>query len=413
MNSDTRVVITGMGVVSPVGIGKDKFWEALIEGTSGISPLTMFDTSIFKNKNAAQINDFDAAEYLGSNGLKYFDRSTVLILTAAKLALDGHRIPFSDRELEESGVVVGTAFGGLHSIGEFDRESIDNPNYVNPMHFPNTVINSPASQVSVRYGMRCMNVTMSTGFAAGTDALGNSFNYIRSGMAGVIFAGGVEELCIESFAAFSKNGLLAGRKENCEERVYPYDKRRDGMILGEGAVLLVMENLQLALERGDDILAEVIGYGTSCDASFKHNFNSSGTRAKTAMIMAMEEAGVSPLDIDYICGSANGSVEGDKMEYEALEEIFGDDIRNKAVSSIKASVGECVGASGAFQTAASVLAINKGIVPPTLNFEMAENEKGSLNIIETPDKRDIDIAMINSFGCNGINSSLIIRKFKA
>ncbi len=411
MGMNSRVVITGIGVISSIGIGKDLFWDRLNKGIVGTRPITLFDTGSFACKQGAEIENFDPEEFLGKKGLRHMDRSTQLVLSATKMALENRSNPIDEENLADVGVVIGTAFGSIQSIGQFDRESLENPNYVNPMAFPNTVINSPASQISIKYDTKRFNVTISNGFSASLDAIGYALSCIRTGMTKTVLAGGVEELSIESYAGFYYNKLLSGSNGDQIEIMYPYDKKRKGIILGEGTAVLLVEDLESAKESNANILAEVVGYGTCCDASYEYNFNPNAYGAKNAMSMALEDAKMDYTDIDYICGSGNGNVEGDGMELKAIGDVFKNNFDNMELGSIKASIGECFGASGAIQTVVAVWAIENGLVPPTANFTGSEKEYDVINICSKAKSKNINNVMINSFGCNGINSSLVIKKY--
>ena len=379
MKSESRVVITTMGVVSPIGIGKEEFFRAIERNQSGIKPITLFESEDVKGIEAGEITEFKAEDYLGKRGLRNLDRSTRLLLSATKLAMEESGREFTEEELEETGTIIGTGFGGVHSIGTFDRDSLENPNYVNPTFFPNTVINAPASQISIKYGIKKFNMTVSNLFTASTDAIGIAYNRIKSGKDKVIFTGGVEELCEEIFFGYYNNLLLDKKKD-----------RNDGIVLGEGAVVFLLEELEHAKNRGANILAEITGYGTCCDAGLEYNYNKEAVGAVQAMRMALESSNVKPEEVDLISMSSNGKRAGEDMENRAISEVFGSDFAEERKEKVKKLTGECIGASGAMQIAAAIYALQ----------EKKEASRYS----------GINTVIINSFGCNGMNSSLIVRK---
>ncbi len=367
-----RVVITGIGVLSSIGQGRDAFWEALRRGTTGVRPITLFDTAPFRVKSGGEIADFDALAYLGKKGLRELDRSTRLVCSAARLALDDSGFTISQDMSRSVGVSIGTTFGSLHSISQFDRSGlIEGPRFVNPSHFPNTVINSPASQVSIRFTIKGFNTTISTGFCAGLDAVSYASDFIRLGRADAVLTGGVEELCEETFLLFHTLGYLSGMNDT-EPVSRPFDAGRDGFVLSEGSAVLVVEDEEHALSRGADILAVVLGCGNAFDPESDSTFERAGRGLNTAIAQALDEACVRPKDVGYVCSCANGTPGLDRMEARVLKEIFGEDARQVPVSSIKSMIGETFSASGALAAAAAVGAIRQGFVPPTVNHRQAD-----------------------------------------
>lgn len=408
---ERRVVITGVGVIASNGIGKDAFWEAVREGRSGIKPVTLFNTSSTRSKQAGQISDFDPTEFLGTKGLRTLDRSTKLINSAAKMALDDADLQITDEMTSEVGVAIGTTLGNLDSISDFDRESlIEGPRFVNPAMFPNTVFNSPASHISIRQKIKGFNTTISTGFSASLDALSYAIDFLRLGRVRAVLAGGVEGLSIQTFLGFYKIGYLAGSKGERIELSCPFDKRRNGIVLGEGAAVLVLEDLHYALEGGARIYAEVSGFGTAFDAFKMNRYNPRAEGAKRAMRLALEDAELGPGDIDYISSTANSTLDCDVMETRAIKDVFRERLNELPISSIKSMIGECFSASGAMQVAASVGVINDGTIPPTINYEEKDRRCDLDYVPNEPRKQDVSRIMINSFGPSGSNSSLIISR---
>ncbi len=317
-----KIVITGIGIISPIGIGRENYFEALSQGRTGFKTISLFDTALLNVHIAGEIGDFDPVQFLGKKGIRTLDRSTRLISAAAKLAIDDANLQITEGNTNSIGVSVGTTFGSLHSISQFDREGlIDGPRYVNPSHFPNTVINSPASQVSIRFKIKGFNTTISTGFCASLDAVSYASDFIRLNRADVVLAGGVEELCEETFLGFHKLGCLSGT-DGSEPICCPFDARRNGTILSEGAAVLVLEDEEHALRRGADILAKVSGYGNSFDPSADRNFDHREKVYEMRLAIALKDASLNPEDIDYISSSANSTKGLDRMETEVIKDVI-------------------------------------------------------------------------------------------
>lgn len=406
-----RVVITGIGILASNGIGTEAFWKALREGKPGIRPVTLFDTSSMRSKQAGEITDFKAEVYLGDKGIRTFDRATKLVLSAAKLALDdaGFKYPLDEELSLRTGVSLGSTLGSVWSISEFDKEGLrEGPRAVNPALFPNTVINAPASQISIRYNIKGFNTTISTGFAASLDAIDYAANFIKLYDYDVVLAGGVEELCLQTFLGFHKIGHLAGSRAGKQEINCPFDKRRNGIVLGEGSCLLVLEELEHARIRGANIYAEVLGYGTSFDPESRNIYNPRASGAMKAMKFALDDAKLKADDIDYICASANSTLDCDVMETRAVRGALGARADKVPVSSIKSMIGDTFSAGGAMNVAASVGAVKEGFVPPTINYEV-KDERCDLDYVGNKSRASkVKRVMVNAFSPTGSNSSMVV-----
>ncbi len=404
---ERKVVITGIGVLSPIGTGREDYWEALLRGKTGFSTITLFDTSSFDVHVAGELRDFDPEIFLGKKGLRELDRSARLVCSAAKLAIDDARLGITDENTGSIGVSIGTTFGSLHSISQFDRQGLlEGPRYVNPSHFPNTVLNSPASRVSIRFNIKGFNTTISTGFCASLDALSYATDFIRLQRATAVLAGGVEELCEETFLGFYKLGCLSGI-DSSEPISCPFDKRRDGVILSEGAAVLMLEDEEHAINRGAEILSEVKGYGNSFDPS---GWDGQGDGLKRAINMALEE--VSIREIDYICSCANSTEKLDRMEARALKDIFGSRAYDIPMSSIKSMIGETFSASGALSLTAAVGAIKLGFIPPTMNHHERDPEC-DLNFVKNESiQKQVNTALITASDHYGQNTAMVIGRYR-
>lgn len=405
-------MITGIGVLSPIGIGREPYWEALLQGKTGFRPITLFDTAAFRAHVAGEIADFDALSFLGKKGLRDLDRSTRLICSAAKLAIEDSGLDIIDENTGSVGVSIGTTFGSLHSISQFDRTGLlEGPRSVNPSHFPNTVINSPASQVSIRYKIKGFNTTISTGFCASLDAVSYGADFIKMGRANVVLAGGVEELCEETFQLFHELGYLSGTN-GAEACCCPFDARRNGITLAEGAAALVLEDEKHATARGASILARVRGYAGGFDPAAEQLFTHQGQGLKTAIVNAFQDASLEPGDIDYICSSANSTQGLDRLETAVIRQIFGEQARRIPVSSIKSMIGESYSASGALSLAAAVGALQNGRVPPTVNYREHDPECDLDYVAGTARQMQIRNVLVTGVDPYGQNTAVILQKYE-
>ena len=352
--NDRRVVITGIGVVAPNGIGKEEFWANCFAGVSGIKPITLFDVSKYRCRYAGEISNFQPEQYLGPKGLRNLDRTTLLSLVAAKFAIEDAKLEISDENRNDIGVVLGSTMGSVHSISEFDKEGLrEGPRYVNPAHFPNTVINSPASHVAIWFGLKGLNSTISTGFSASLDAIGYAIDMLRLGRANTLLVGGVEELCIQTFLGFYKLGFLATTQNGHPPLFEPFHERRCGALLGEGAAFFVLEPLEHAQKRGASLSAECLGYGTQFHPASMHRYDPNAQGPINVMRQALDEAGVTPQEVTDISACANSTKSGDAMEQRAIQTVFGDSTERR-VTAIKSLLGESFSAGGALQLAAAL-----------------------------------------------------------
>ena len=410
MNS--RLVITGISILSPIGVNKDEFWANLTNGVSGIKDITLFDVSKYNSKKAGEISGFDAKEYLGKKGIRHIDRTSLLVSSAAKLAMDDAKITHEIYDADELGIAIGSTYGSIDSISSFDLEGLEEgPTFVNPMDFPNTVLNAPASRVSIFCNATGLNSTISTGTASGLDAIIYASDFLRLGRGKAVLAGGVYGLTADIFWGAYGSGILSGSRGDGIEISAPFDKRRNGFIIGEAAALLVIERLEDALERNANIYAEIKGYGCTFNPDKVSHGDIDTTQGVRCISMAMEEAGLNAEDISYISACANSSVTGDKMEAKIIKDYFGDYAENIPVSAIKSMTGECLDASGALQSVAGVLAINNGIIPPTINYQEKDEECNLDCVSNNSRESEVKNVLINSFSDTGNISSTIISKY--
>lgn len=406
---EKRIVITGIGVIAPNGIGKDEFWQSLQEGRSGIKPVTIFDPSFFKTKLAGEISDFNAEKFLGPRDLQNIDRSTKLVCSAAKMALEDAELKITEENTEDIGVVTGTTLA-LWNISEFGREIVqEGPQFATAAIFTGTTINSASSQISIRNKIKGFNTTISTGYTASLDALKYGLNFIKLNRAKAVLVSGVEGLTFASFAGFYKIGFLAGIKG--EEISCPFDKRRNGIILSEAAVVLLIEDEDYAKKRNAKIYAELATVENSFDAFRAAKYEPKASGLIETMNKALKNAELHKDDIDYISSAANSVIQQDMLETMAIKEVFNIYAKRTPLSAIKSMVGECVSAGGILQIAASIGSLEKDFIPPTINYKEIDPDCGLDCVTNKSRQQRSNNILINNFGPGGNNATAIIKRY--
>ncbi|MEK6528799.1 MAG: beta-ketoacyl-[acyl-carrier-protein] synthase family protein [Nitrospirota bacterium] len=406
-----RIVITGLGVIAPNGIGKEQFWQALKEGKSGIKPIKRFDTSSFKCKSAGEISDFRPTEFLGFKGLKNLDRTSRLLCAAAKLAIDDSGLNINDKNTDDIGVCTGTTLSALWSMSEFDKGIIeDGPLFSDASLFPGTVMNAASSQISIRFNIQGFNTTISTGYSSSLDALKYAVDFIRMGRIKAVLVGGVESLSPAMFAGFYNLGFFAGI--NGQELSCPFDKRRNGIILGEGAAVIVIEDEEYAGKRKAKIYAEVKETSNYFDAYKMGRYHPEAVGLKDCMVKAINGSDLRITDIDYISAAANSVSEQDMLETKAIKDVFGKSAYNVPVSSIKSMIGESFSAAGLLQIAGSIGSIVNGFIPPTINFKTRDDDCDFDYVNNKSRVSRINNVLINNFGPGGNNASVVVSKYQ-
>ncbi len=406
-----RVVVTGIGVLACNGEGKEEYWKALKEGRHGFRKISLFDTSKFNVDIAGEIPNFDPTKYLGTKGLRTLDRSTKLLLSAAKLAIEDSQLKITEENTQTIGVSVGCTLGSLKSINDFDLVTLnEGPRYTNPALFPNTVINSPASQVSIWFKIKGFNTTISSGFTASLDAIKYAYDFIQMDRAKVVLAGGVEELCEPTFYGFHELGFLSGSKKGQEWVSCPFDKRRNGVTFAEGACLLVLEEYEYAKKRGANILAEISGFG-QCFYPYRiDKYEPKGKGLREAIKTVFDEAECSTKDIDYICANANSTQAADLIEVSVIKDVFGRRANQIPITSIKSMVGETYSVSGALSVVGSIGSICNNFIPINNGF-VVEDEKCSMDFTKVENNADkINKVLINVFSPSGNNSCAVLSR---
>ncbi|HEV3469715.1 MAG TPA: beta-ketoacyl-[acyl-carrier-protein] synthase family protein [Pyrinomonadaceae bacterium] len=407
-----RVVVTGAGLVSPLGDSPAALHAALCEGRGGVKPLELFGAGGARCTLAGEVSGFDAQKYLGRRNLRPLDRTGRLAASAAQLALDDAGWTPELRGSREVGLVLGTMFGGLHTISEFDRRAVEaGPAYASPMDFANTVINAAAGQAAIIHGLRGVNSTVSAGAASGLQAVAYAADLIRRGRARSLVAGGAEELCFESFYGFDRARVLCGSGGDGEgEYPVPFDARRNGFAQAEGAALLVLEESESARGRGARVLAEVEGYGCAFDASLGENEESAVGAIARAIGSALEDASVRPEEVDCLSASANGGVSGDRREARAVASVFGGRARELPVTAVKSALGEALGASGALQAVAMLGTMRDGVLPGVRNFERGDDGFPLASVSPAGRRVEVRRAVISSVGFDGHCCALLLAR---
>ncbi|OGX44262.1 MAG: hypothetical protein A3G38_00940 [Omnitrophica WOR_2 bacterium RIFCSPLOWO2_12_FULL_51_8] len=405
-----EAVITGIGVVAPNGIGKENFWQGLEEGRSAIGKISSFDAGKFSVNAAAEVRSLGEETILGGKGLRNLDRSALMLLVAAKLAIADAGLEINDGNTDRVGVSCGTTFPHLWSILEFNKEVFkEGLDFASPAFFPSTVINAASSHVSIRFNIQGFNATTSTGYTSGLTAIKYALDALKTEKAEIILAGGVEVLTNFLFFGFQKLGYMAGLKG--EAVSCPFDKRRNGPILGEGAVIFCLEGEASARKRKAMIFARVKSAVNFFDASKMGRIHPEGIGLETAIKDSLEQARVGPDDIDYISACANSSLDMDKIEAKALKKVFGKSLDRIPASSIKSMLGETISASSVLQAASCVGAMRRGVIPPTVNYKTKDPECDIDCVPNKAQKKDVNLALVTSFGPGGYNAASVLERY--
>ena len=412
MNEQRRVVVTGLGLVSPLGTGVEKNWQALLEGRSGIRKLTRFAADGFAARIAGEVPDFKAEDYIESKEIKKMDLFIQYAIGAATMAMDDSGLKIDDESAETVGVIIGVGLCGIETI-ETTKEALlsGGPRKISPFFIPKVISNLAPGHVAIRYGAKGVNWTPTSACASGTHAIGEAFHLIRRGVQNAVIAGGAEAaitpLGVGGFAAMK---ALSTRNEEPEKASRPFDKDRDGFVIGEGSGILILEEREQARKRGAKIYAEVIGYAANGDAYHMTAPSPEGEGAARCMRLALKDAGITPTDVDYINAHGTSTEYNDANETTAIKAVFGEQAAKLAVSSTKSMTGHLLGAAGAVEGVYSALAIHHGMIPPTINYE---NPDPACDLDYVPNKArkaDIQVVLSNSFGFGGTNGCVIFRR---
>lgn len=408
-----RVVVTGMGVISPVGNTVEEFWESLLAGKSGIDHIKAFDVSDYPTRIAGEVKNFNPEDWMDKKDVKRTDRFVQFAMAAAKLAMENSGLNMDEVNRDRVGVYIGSGIGGLGTFEEQHRTLMEKgPKRVSPFFIPMMIANMGSGQVSIALGAKGPNSSAVTACATGTNSIGDAFKIIQRGEADVMFAGGAEApIRPTGLAGFCSAKAMSTRNDEPQKASRPFDLDRDGFVMGEGSGVLVLESLEHAKKRGATILAEVVGYGMSGDAHHLTMPAPEGEGAARCMKMAIRDAGITPEDIDYINAHGTSTEYNDKFETMAIKASLGDSAYKVAVSSTKSMTGHLLGAAGAVEAIACVLAIRDQVIPPTINYETPDPECDLDYVPNVPRKAKVDVTLSNSLGFGGHNATIVIRKF--
>jgi len=409
---DRRVVITGLGVIAPNGIGKDAFWEAIVHGKSGVDRIKSFDASDYDTKIAAEIPDFDPLNYMEKSVAKRVDRFAQFGIASAKMAMADAELDLRKEDRDRIGVCIGSGLGGVlfheEQMMQGYQKGIDR---LNPLCIPRITPNAVSGHISIRFGLTGPNTVISTACSSGSHAVGQALDTIRSGRAEVMLAGGVEApLTPFTFGAYCALRVLSKRNDSPKEASRPFDKKRDGFVIGEGGAVLVLELLDHAEKRGAHIYAEIIGYGMTSGAHHMVMPAPEGKDAAKAMSLALEDAGIASTEVDYVNAHGTSTQANDKTETQAIKKVFGEYAYKVPISSTKSMIGHLIGAAGAVELIVCALAIENSIIPPTINYKVPDPDCDLDYVPNTARRRKIDIALSNSFGFGSNNATLVIKK---
>ena len=410
-----RAVITGTGVVSPVGNTTDDFWNSLKVGKNGIGPITRFNlTDDFKVSLAAEVKDFDATQYIDKRKAKRMALFAQYAMVGAILALAESGLALGEEDPYRLGAIIGVGMGCMHTIQEETKKLIEKgPKRISPLFIPTVIPNMAAGNIAIEYGLKGPVFDVTTACASGTNAMGEAFRAIQSGYADVVFTGGAENVTTElTVAGFTALTALSESKDPNRASI-PFDKERSGFVMGEGAGIVVLEEYEHAKARGATILAEVVGYSTTCDAFHITAPEESGEAMARAMELAMKDAGITPKDISYINAHGTSTFYNELVETRAIKTAFGDEAYRIPISSIKSMVGHGLGAAGGIEAIACVKALQEGFIPPTINYRVPDPELDLDYVPNVGREQDLTYAMSDNLGFGGHNAVIILKKWDA
>ena len=410
---ERRVVVTGVGLVTALGIGTDATWEGLRAGRSGVSRITRFDTTLFSTTIAAELTDFDPLNWIEKKEVKKMDRFIHCAIAASAFAMEQSGLEITPELSERTGVFIGSGIGGFNII---EREHYNfirgGPRKISPFFIPSSIINLAAGQVSIRFGARGPNSAPCTACSSGAHAVGDAYELMLRGGADVMIAGGSEAAITPmGVGGFAAMRALSTRNDEPERASRPFDLERDGFVMGEGSGILVLEELEMAKKRGATILAELVGYGMSGDAYHITLPSEDGSGGYRVMQNALKSAGVSPDKVSYINAHGTSTAPNDRLETMAIKRLFGDGARGIPVSSTKSMVGHLLGAAGAVEAGISVLALQDQVIPPTINYENPDPDCDLDYVPNESRDANLEYVLSNSFGFGGTNAALLFKRF--
>ena len=414
-----RVVVTGLGAVTPVGNNPEEMWANLVAGKSGAAPITLFNTEKFKTKFACEVKDLNITDYIDRKEVRKMDRYCQLAIISAMQGIKDANIDVETEDLDRVGVIFGVGIGGIKTFQDevtyYGQHEDQGPKF-NPFFIPKMIADIAAGQISIQYGFHGPNYTTTSACASSSNALADAFNLIRLGKANIIVSGGAEAaICECGVGGFNAMHALSTRNDDPQHASRPFSASRDGCVMGEGAGCLILEELEHAKARGAKIYAEMVGEGASADAHHITASHPEGLGAKLVMQRALEDAGLQPTDIDYINVHGTSTPVGDVSEAKAIKDVFGDHAYKLNISSTKSMTGHLLGAAGAVEAMACVLSVKHDIVPPTINHEEGDNDEAldyNMNFtFNKAQKREVRAALSNTFGFGGHNCCVIFKKY--
>jgi len=409
-----RVVVTGLGMVSPLGIGVNENWEAICQGKSGIGPVTRFDITDFPSKIAGEVKGFNPEDFIDKKETKKMDIFIHYALASGMMALKDSGLIIDESNADRVGVLVGAGLGGLSTIERYHSVLLEHgPKKISPFFIPMLIVNLAPGQISIYFGARGPNSSVVTACATGNHSIGEACRIIQRGDADVMIAGGAESTITPlAIGGFCSMRALSTRNEEPQRASRPFDKDRDGFVIAEGAGLLILEELEHAARRGAHIYAEIIGFGCNADAYHISAPSPNGMGAAKCMEIALKDARINYDEVDYVNAHGTSTPLNDLSETMAMKTVFRDRARKIAVSSTKSMTGHLLGAAGGVEAIYSVLAISRGVIPPTINYETPDPECDLDYVPNTPREATVRVVMSNSFGFGGTNATLIFREFK-
>lgn len=408
-----RVVVTGLGLITPLGVGVEKSWSGLLAGKPGIKRITHFDASAFPTQIAGEVEGFNPEDYIEPKEIKKMDRFIHFGIAASTMAMEDSGLKIDETNADRVGVIVGAGMGGLPAIEHYHRIMLEKgPRRITPFFIPMLIINLAAGQISIRFGAKGPNVAPATACATGSHAIGDAFKIIQRGDADAMIAGGTES-CITplGIGGFNAMKALSTRNAEPEKASRPFDRDRDGFIMGEGSGILIIEELSHAVKRNAKIYAELIGYGLTGDAYHITSPAPGGEGATRCMAMALADAVILPEDVDYINAHGTSTKYGDELETQAIKSVFGGHARKLAISSTKSMTGHLLGAAGGVEAVISVLSIRDGRIPPTINLDNPDPECDLDYVPHTAREAAVRCALSNSFGFGGTNACLLFKSY--
>ena len=411
---EQRVVVTGLGVVTPIGLGIEEVWEGLKEGRNGVSKITHFDPSDYRSQMAAEVKDFDPADWIDGKSAERMDRFVHFGMASAVMALNDAALNTFAFDGNRAGVIIGSGIGGAITIQDgYSKLHEKGPKSISPFFVSKSLINMAACMVSITYGLKGPLSAPCVACSTGANAIGDAFRIIQRGEADIMLAGGTEaSISPLPFAGFCAARSMSTRNDLMGKASRPFDKNRDGFVMGEGAGIVVLERLEHALRRNARIYAEIVGYGNTADAFHFTAPESTGDGMIRAMRAALNDSGIDPQEVKYINAHGTSTVLNDKIESEAIMEVFGDHCKNLKISSIKSMIGHLLAAAGSTEFVSTVMSIYTGKLPPTINYEESDPECPLDYVTNGVESIDLETALSNSFGFGGGNVCLIVKKYE-